>query len=251
MKIWKKLMVIGVAIVLVSAIFATQYMSIQSNATLTIDTQSADLQIAAKDPAIGNQSAHALLTDTGSGYEMDLGTWGTQNNITSTEAMLLVNAGASEIKITGCTLDSDIADDINVYLHDGAMTPDTFESGTYKKAWSAASQSSTLTSDNAVHLAANDTEAYDGNGNLTIMEDKGNSYGNAEWGSSGSQGGQQWYYNYTDPQGGTSINGDFVWASTDMADPSTNAVWVYICLNGATLDETAGTGTLSFDVESA
>ncbi len=249
MKIWKKLMVFATALLLISAILAAQFVSVQTSGTLGIDIQYAGLQIAASDPAIAGNSTHNYtLERDGSAFTLNLGTWGSQNTFRSSHAFLIVNAGASTIKITNCTVTGDIAQDIRVYLHDGyqGMTPSANETSVLY--WDR--DYVNVGSGDVVYLISVATPYP--TDYLNVTEDTGRA-GSAEWKTSTTGGDSLWVYNST-TWGNAALEGTPTGNLDGFSKGSagtTNAVWVYIEVDPQSSDGSWVTGTLQFFVEDA
>jgi len=237
-------MVFGVALLLISAIMAAQYISVTTDATLTVETQDAAAQIAAHDPSVDGNSAHNYLLEyDGTGFTVNLGTWGEQNTFKSSMAFLLVNAGDSDVQVTGAQV-TGLNQEINVWLQDGQMTRDN-TTGTSQQIWakSNADTAQILDPENEVLLVSTDTP-YTG-GYLRIQEDT-NVIGTANWTDSGD-GNNLWRYTEIDwthePHDG---NPDGI---LNGFGTTSNAAWVYIEVDP---DGTGAlTGTLEIFIEDA
>ena len=228
MKMWKKLMVPVLVIVLTSALMGAQYIAVETDATLTVDTETADLQIAASDPSLSEDGQQYLLEYDGEGFELDLGTWGEQNAFISSQAFLLVNAGESEIEITGVEIggttdveSGSVGANVDIYLswqedqdsETGAVQVWDNEGGDQESSY---------------HLNYYPEDIY-GEGEMTIWHsgdhDNEADTGTAEYLSyDDGENIEHWVYNDDDA---TDYFGD------DFADgsgetPNANAVWVHI-----------------------
>ncbi|MFO8109539.1 MAG: hypothetical protein R6U17_03315 [Thermoplasmata archaeon] len=240
MKMWKKLMAFATALLLISAIMAAQYVSVSTDATLSVDTQYAGLQIAAHDPATAPGTAHNYtLERTASGFQVNLGTWGEQNTFISTRAFMIVNAGANNIQIVNVSVSStgdDIGPYLNIYLVDGDQNTSS-DGGDRLSVWNGAD----VDFSGSPYYLGYVADPYQGEYlNITLDTDE---YGNATWEESSDGGERLWYTN-------PGNDGIVAWGGADV--PNSNAVWVYIevDLSGAT-DGTTYDGTLQFDVREA
>ncbi len=249
MKLWKKLMVFGVALLLISAIMAAQYISVSTDATLTVDTQTADLQIAASDPSLSEEGQQYLLEYDGTGFELDLGTWGEQNQFTSSQAFLLVNAGESEIEFTGVEIggardaSTDIGGSIDIYL---SWEEDRDGTTNSVHIWDSDSGET----ETAYYLNYIEGGIYDtGEGEMTIWHtgdaSEAGNLGTAEYLDYGD-GSDHWVYDDTTTTGEMGESDPF--DAGDTAGPNTNAVWVHIDVN-PDAEFTDVTETIVFDVQ--
>ena len=221
MKMWKKLMVFAVSILLISAILAAQYVSVSTNAYLQIDTQHAELQLFAGDPSIAGTSIgginhdYLLEYDGTAGFMVNLGTWGAQNQFISTAAFGVANAGGATIRITNIRIVDADGDNhteflaaTTIIIHgDYHALEDNGETFVDVSAWEGGDY---------IELLANDTAGayYDSVLNITNEEDDIT----ASWVESGSDGDDLWYL---DPEADIPFPG--------KNEPGTsNAFWVRI-----------------------
>ena len=137
MKMWKKLMVFAVSILLISAILAAQYVSVTTSVILSVDTQEAGLQIGAGDPSVdGSNEQQYLLEYDGTDFTVNLGTWGQQNEFTSTAAFFIANAMPGAIRIVGVEVSggqsAQVPGNVNITLHgsEHGATLDPADNGT-------------------------------------------------------------------------------------------------------------------------
>ena len=249
MKTWQKLTVVGVALILVSTIYAAQYMSVSTDASLEIDTETADLQIAASDPSLSEEGQQYLLEYDGTGFELDLGTWGEQNQFTSSQAFLLVNAGESEIEFTGVEIGGDrdaetsIGGSIDIYL---SWEEDRDGTTNSVHIWSSDSGET----EDAYYLNYYPDDIYDTEaGEMTIWHSgeptEEANLGTAEY-LDYSEGHSHWVYDDTTTTGEMDESDPF--DAGDTEEPNTNAVWVHIDVN-PDAEFTDVTETIVFDVQ--
>jgi len=180
MKLWKNLMVVAVALLLVSAILAAQYVSVQVDSTVVgIDTHEAGLQIGASDPSVnstglGDEDHNYILeyhsdVEGSEMFQINLGTWGAQNEFTTTAAFFIANANPEDVYITGATIEGaeDLGDyGLSMYLHNNSHEQDL--TGEYVDI-------TELATDNYVHLVGVEDAYTDadtvGSGELQIQID--------------------------------------------------------------------------------
>jgi len=263
MKLWKNLMVVAVALLLISAIMAAQYIAVETDAVLSVDTQHAGLQIAASDPSLSAEDHQWLLEySEENSFQLDLGTWGEQNKFVSSQAFLIANAGEAPFKISGVTVTTTdspdtqlLGNNINIWLL-YEETGDPATDGTGVQVWDAETHTDGTANTGDLYFL-NDVvtgdsgiaEPYDG-GNLQIWHtgtETGEDVesGAAAWLDSGT-GDELWVYSEDDA---TTWNAALFDDGT-ISTPNSNAVWVYIEV--VPTEEMAGgsvTGTLSFDIE--
>jgi len=248
MKMWKKLMVPVLVIVLTSALMGAQYIAVETDATLQIDTEEADLQIVASDPSLSDDGQEYLLEYDGEGFELDLGTWGEQNTFTSSQAFLLVNAGNAEIQITDLEIDdTDVGNNVDIYL---SWEEDEDGSTNGQIAWENTAGDQ-LGDTSGYHLNYLD-DTYLGDGDMEIWhtDEDSESTGIAElkdYEVNGDGTHEHWVYD------DTTIEGDLghmdAFDSGFEETPNANAVWVHIeVVTETDLDDPA-TGTLTFNVD--
>ena len=235
MKMWKKLMVFAVSILLISAILAAQYVSVQTGAVLSINTQHADLQLFAGDPSVAGESLGGLNHNytleyvAGDGFRLNLGTWGEQNEFISTAAFGVANAGGANIRIVGVRIEGDhagaLADSISMYAHGNEHGVEL--AGTHVDlldgAWGYIQLNATAPGG-----------AYDG-GNLLI-----DGAANAEWVTSDEDGDHSLWY--LDPAETLTFVG------ADEDEECGNAFWVRIEVDPSTAADIED-ATIYFDVE--
>jgi len=227
MKMWKKLMVPVLVIVLTSALMGAQYMSIETEATLEIDTEEAALQIAAGDSAVDPDSESDYLLEYEDGFNVNLGTWGEQNEFKSTAAFMLVNAGGSDIAITGLEIEENIGNHIDMWFHGSEHTRDTPDED--YRAWN--SNNDGWESED-VELSAID-EPYGGDDDALQVQTAEDTYEEASSESLGDE--DHWVFDND--------------LEIETFDASSNGAWVYIEVDPDVYEDEDITGTLTFEVE--
>jgi len=237
MKTWQKLTVVGVALILVSTIYAAQYIGIQTEAELTVDTTSASAQIAAHDPSVADNDADYLLEYDGTNFNLNLGTWGDQNTFKSSNASLLVNAGGNDLVVTGVNVGGIPTDALDIYLHDGMLgrdpgTPGDAESVHIFDSTDASSEQM-LDSADYVTLVAPEEGPYNGDTTeMAVQEDSG-TIGAATPQPLGADGTSNDHWVYEDDFTGTDFNTGDPNGILDGFDSDSNAAWVYIDITNA------------------
>jgi len=230
--------------------------SVQTDAQLGIDTQEAELQIAAHDPNVATDHEYLLERDT-EGFAMEFGDWGEQNEFHSTKTMLIANAGTQPFVITGMRIEDDsennIGDLITVRLHDGAEDEEERDTDQWTNSVTYWENGDAEPTDNVVlnTLTAEDEiddDPYAGDGMTLWHEETGTDSvtGEANWVNSGGTDAESlWQY---DSDTWTQSNFDF--SADDSTLPNANACWVSIELNieqgedGSDYD-----GTIYFDID--
>lgn len=258
MKRWQQIMVVVVAIILVSTIYATQYMAVSTDASLSVDTQTSGLQIAASDPSVDANDHEHLLEYDNDGFNANLATWGEQNTFKSSQAFLIANAGDNPIMITGASVtgDAGLVENMNIYLQDGAEGR-TLGDGQSVQVWDGTDDPSS--DDVYLNSVVSGDSGIDDpylNDNLQVWHegtatDDDTAIGEAVWASSTNtdgEGDELWNYNSTVRNDeGTPETFDF--STTESVN--SNAVWVYIEVDPTGVTEGDYTGTLEFFVEDA
>ncbi|GEM_PF-2734198 len=127
MKVWKKILVCAVAIMMITVIQTSIYVSVSTNAIVSIDTQHSYLQLFAGDVSVSGESIgghdHEYLLEytMEDGFRLNLGTWGGHNEFVSSAAFGVANAGGSDLLINGVRVEGDHADEfidsVKVWFH--------------------------------------------------------------------------------------------------------------------------------------
>ncbi len=252
MKIWKKLMVVGVAVVLVSTAVATQYINVNSDATLEVETKTSNLQLCAHDPSVTGTHNYTLANTSSNGYSIDLGTWGEHNEFTSTGAFLIVNAGSQPLNITDVRITGDTSSFFtaaNVYLHGGEHARALSDGGDGSNDGVEYVQVSEGTDETDIYLEDYGGDAYSSGSvdQLSIKNETGTPTDfDASWEKSDPSTSRYIWYLSENPNlgfaaGDTSFDGG--------AGNPTNAVWVRIDVDPSAVPTTNPPSvTMSFDV---
>jgi len=224
MKMWKKLMVFAVALLLISAIMAAQFVSVSvDEVRLDVDTQHADLQLIAGDECVVEDGENMLKYVEEEGFQLELGTWGEQNEFMASAAFGIVNAGAVAYEITNVYVEDEheggFDDAVDMYFH-----WDTHERLDGQELDEISLTHGDNGVDPAVTLGAG--EGYDGDTSLNITGDN------------------------QDPATWDAEENVWVADSGQEFDEGENAVWIYVHVD-PDVEETWDDGDLSlrFDVE--
>ena len=239
MKMWKKLMVFAVSILLISAILAAQYVSVQVDSiVIDIDTQFAGLQIGAGDSSISSSGLGDLDHDytleyvEGTGFQLNFGIWGEHNAFTSTAAFFIANAVPEDVYITGFEAFNSTGDPVSLitygitmYLHNDEHAAELGSD------YINVNDMSTV---NYVHLVGV-TDAYGDAGNLTIT----GAVTNATWQESSAGGDSLWWLDSAEE------------LAAGLGEAGTgSAVWVRISISPATPMTDFGELVIRFNTQS-
>ena len=241
MKMWKKLMVPVLVIVLTSALMGAQYVSVQTDATVSVETDFAAAQIMGADGAVdGDSDFDTMLERDEDGFQVNFGTWGEQNTFESTATFGIVNAGGDAIRITGANVDGDgngdISDHITIWLHGAEHERDLTEDNAEEYWPESPEEDVVLTSIEDPYNANEMTIQYDVDGDTPQTETA-----TLEGYDINDDTYNVWEYD-TDQ----TMDFDF---STET-EGNANAVWVRVEVDLQQMeDDTDYDGTITFDIE--